>query len=58
MEMTSAALSGKSPGASGSHPIQTTLYALVEAVMEEVEPEEETLVTQVVMGLLGKAGAH
>jgi hypothetical protein len=58
MEMTSLTLDGESRGVSGPRPIRTTLYALVEAVMEEVGPEEDTLVTKVVMGLLDKAGVH
>ena len=58
MEMTSFAVDGESRGIPGSRSITTTLYALVEAVMEEVGPEEDTLVTRVVMGLLDKSGAH
>jgi hypothetical protein len=58
MVPASLALDGECRSASESRPIKTTLYALVEAVMEEVGPEEDTLVTQVVLGLLGKSGAH
>jgi hypothetical protein len=58
MMQTTSALKNEYEGASEPRPIQTTLYALVEAVMEEVGPEEDTLVTQVVLGLLGKGGMH
>lgn len=40
---------------SGSIKIDTTLYDLIEAVMEEVGARESNLVTFVVLHLLGKA---
>jgi hypothetical protein len=40
---------------SGSVKIDTTLYDLIEAVMEEVGTRESSLVTFVVLHLLGKA---
>lgn len=40
---------------SGSNKINTTLYDLIEAVMDEVGAGESMLVTLVVLRLLGKA---
>ena len=40
---------------SGSKKIDTTLYDLVEAVIEEVGSRESELVTLIVLRLLGKA---
>jgi hypothetical protein len=41
--------------APGAAKIRTTLYDLVEAVMDEVGPEEYDIVTNVVVNLLDRA---
>lgn len=40
---------------SGSKKIRTSLYDLVEAVMDEADPSEKELVTSVVVHMLGGA---
>ncbi len=42
----------------GSEPIETTSYDLIEAVGEEVQPEEERLVPTIVLDLLNHGRSY
>jgi hypothetical protein len=45
---------GEEPAYQGFNTIQTTLYELIEAISEELEPEEDWLVTAIVLDMISQ----